>query len=66
MSIVFPDRTMSTVSSRDSFPDDGPGVVSQFAPVQGQKRSGDKARKSSRQNAGSPTAKQQNKNCKQQ
>ena len=58
---------MSTVSSReDSFPDDGPGVVSPFVPVQGQRRNmGERSQKGRRPNPSQMTDKQKN-SCKQQ
>ena len=57
---------MGTNSSRgDSFHGDDSGIISPFGPVQGQRRVGDKGRKSKKAETGSPTAKQKN-NCKQQ
>ncbi|XP_060605098.1 trichohyalin-like isoform X2 [Ruditapes philippinarum] len=63
----YKDRTMSTVSSReDSFHDDGPGVVSPFVPVQGQRRNmGERSQKGRKPNPSQMTDKQKN-SCKQQ
>lgn len=63
----FADRTFSTVSSREeSFHGDGPGVVSPFVPVQGQRRNmGEKSQRGRKPGQGQMTNKEKN-NCKQQ
>lgn len=67
-SLPVDERTLSTMSStrEQSFHDDMPGVVSPFAPVQGQRRTvQDKNRKSRKSSNPDADAKQKG-NCKQQ